>query len=53
MATKLFVHCTNGLSVLCAKFHTPRLYNFEEEKNNVKMAFADDGRHCETALIRS
>ena len=36
MATKLFVNCTNGLSVLCAKFHTPRLYNFEEKKITLK-----------------
>lgn len=53
MATKLFVHCTHGLSVLYAECHVPRLHNFEEQKYNVKMAFADDGRHFETALIRS
>ena len=53
LTTKLFIHCTYGLMVLHAKFHVPRLYTFEEQKYNVKMAVADDGRHFETALIKS
>ena len=36
MVTKLFVHCTHGLSFLCAEFHVHRLYNFEEPKITLK-----------------